>query len=163
MINLYEIELLENEVEILLSNSEGEITFEIDMILQKISENKENKLELIAKLIKNIESETEAFSREISRLKDLREKSERKEENLKKLVSRLLPEGEKFKKGTHSMYYSKSESVFISDVDKILQNPQFVRTKTIVEPDKVAIKEALKNNLVIEGAILVSNSHLHVK
>lgn len=53
-----------------------------------------------------------------------------------------------------------SNSVWVSPD---FNNPEYMRTTTTAAPDKVAIKEALKNGVVIDGAMLLEKENLSVK
>jgi hypothetical protein len=57
--------------------------------------------------------------------------------------------------------FRKSESVEIINEAQLTE--QFTTTKTTVTPNKVAIKTALKNGEVVEGAVLVTNLNLQIK
>ena len=60
-----------------------------------------------------------------------------------------------------TLRFRKSSSVEITDSESLPE--QFLRTKTVVEPDKTAIKNALKAGEKIQGAQLVESRNLQIK
>lgn len=60
-----------------------------------------------------------------------------------------------------TLRFRKSSSVEITDSESLPE--QFLRTKTVVEPDKAAIKNALKAGEKIQGAQLVESRNLQIK
>ena len=60
-----------------------------------------------------------------------------------------------------TLRFRKSSSVEITDSELLPE--QFLRTKTVVEPDKTAIKNALKAGEKIQGAQLVESRNLQIK
>lgn len=60
-----------------------------------------------------------------------------------------------------TLRFRKSSSVEITDSEALPE--QFLRTKTVVEPDKTAIKNALKAGETIQGAQLVESRNLQIK
>ena len=60
---------------------------------------------------------------------------------------------------TIKLSFRKSESVEIDDIDAL--DDRFKRIK--IEPDKTAIKTALKIGEKVEGARLVENQNLQIK
>ena len=60
-----------------------------------------------------------------------------------------------------TLRFRKSSSVEITDSESLPK--QFLRTKTVVEPDKAAIKNALKAGEKIQGAQLVESRNLQIK
>ena len=60
-----------------------------------------------------------------------------------------------------TLRFRKSSSVEITDSESLPE--QFLRTKTVIEPDKAAIKNALKAGEKIQGAQLVESRNLQIK
>lgn len=60
-----------------------------------------------------------------------------------------------------TLRFRKSSSVEITDSESLPK--QFLRAKTVVEPDKTAIKNALKAGEKIQGAQLVESRNLQIK
>lgn len=57
------------------------------------------------------------------------------------------------------LYFRKSEKVEITDESKLSED--FVVIKK--EPNKILIKEALKNGSIVDGAELITNQNLQIK
>lgn len=60
-----------------------------------------------------------------------------------------------------TLRFRKSSSVEIGDASVLPE--RFLRTKTIVEPDRLAIKNALKAGEEIQGVALVESRNLQIK
>lgn len=58
--------------------------------------------------------------------------------------------------------FRKSESVLVETPVGLLP-PEYVRVKLVKEPDKDAIKKALKAGKIIEGASLITSQNLQIK
>jgi Siphovirus Gp157 len=61
----------------------------------------------------------------------------------------------------HKISIRESESVEIDDLTKLPD--EYVRTKIIVEPDKISIKYALKKGEAVQGARLIKNKNVQIK
>lgn len=61
----------------------------------------------------------------------------------------------------YDLYYSKSESVEILDENLIPK--EYIKETTTTSPDKVKIKNAIKQDVVVPGAILKENNNLQIK
>lgn len=87
------------------------------------------------------------------------------ENNLTRLESTMLnllklSGHDKITAGTFTIGTRKSVSVWVSPD---FNNPEFMRIKTTSEPDKVAIKDALKSGEKIDGAYLTEKENLAIK
>ena len=128
--------------------------------LNQLEMERDDKIEGIALWIKNLEAEANGISEEMKSLKARKEAKERKAKNLRDYIQHSLA-GEKFETSRVSISYRKSSSVDITDISLI--DPDYLRTKTTVEPDKNAIKAALKDGEEVEGARLVENVSMQLK
>jgi hypothetical protein len=95
---------------------------------------------------------------EIARITELKRTTEDRIERLTKVIRHAL-DGEKWKDGTHSVSYRKSKAVAITDYNALPL--EYLKVKT--EPDKTAIKEAIKGGATVEGAMLVENTSVIIK
>ena len=57
--------------------------------------------------------------------------------------------------------YRKSDSVEVTDIDKLPE--EYIKTKIEKNPDKVAIKNAIKDGKEINGAKIVTNYNIQIK
>ncbi len=112
-------------------------------------------------VIRSFEYENDIIDAEIKRLKALKEQKEKAIQKLKDAVSDAmnLYGIEKVESPALKLSFRKSESVEISEnLDK-----RFMIEKVTLQPDKVAIKEAIKKGEQVEGAVLVINQNLQIK
>lgn len=157
-----EIDLIESAIADILYG-EDEINVEaLDNLMQAKTETITNGLEALCKIRARKQGEINAIKDEITRLK---EKAERETKALERLESYMhsmfLRSGEKkIIAGTFTLSTRTSTSVWLSPEFNV---PEYMRTKTVVEPDKVAIKEALKDGKQIAGASLTTKENLQIK
>jgi hypothetical protein len=112
-------------------------------------------------VIRSFEYENDIIDAEIKRLKSLKEQKEKAIQKLKDAVSDAmnLYSIEKVESPALKLSFRKSESVEISEnLDQ-----RFMIEKITLQPDKVAIKEAIKKGEQVEGAVLVINQNLQIK
>lgn len=154
---LYEIDRqILNAIEFGCDPETGEI---IDAAaLDALEMAKEEKTENIILLIKDLTAENKAISEEEQALAKRRRAGENRVEWLKNYLMASL-EGEKFKTPRCSASYRKTAVVSIIDESAIPS--EYIRTKT--EPNKMAIKDALKAGETIPGATLEDRVSLIIK
>lgn len=109
---------------------------------------------------KNLEADADKLKAEAKRLNDRAKQLASRAEKFKEYLTSCL-NGKKWKNGVHEINYRKSEVVEI--VDESLIPFVYLRTKTIVEPDKNEIKTHLKSGATIEGVKLVTKNNLQIK
>lgn len=119
---------------------------------------RDKKIENIAMWHKELLAEAAALKAEADKLMARRKTAENKAESLKSYLDEVLG-GEKFKTARVAISYRKSEPVEITNQAKIPQ--EFLRVKT--EPDKTAIKAALKAGKEVDGARLVESRNIQIK
>lgn len=156
-----QIELAINEV--LQGDENGNISLEaLDILFQTKMTTIQNGLEILSKIRANKMANIEALKAEAVRMADKAKSEAKKLEGLENYMLDLLKKsGEaKIEAGTFTVSTRKSQSVWTVPDFNI---EGFMRTKTTVEPDKTAIKDALKAGQVIEGAALVDKENLSVR
>lgn len=127
--------------------------------LEALMMERSEKLENIACWIKDIKSECDSIKAEEKALAERRQAKERKAESLKKYLDEALA-GQKFETSRCVVSFRKSQKVEITDFDKIPDD--YLRYKT-PEPDKTAIKAAIKDGLTVEGCELVDSVTMSIK
>jgi len=141
----------------------GELTVDIEA-LNALQMEREQKLENIALYLKNITAEAAAIKAESDALTERRRVLERKADKMRELLTTGLA-GEKFTTPRVSVTFRKSKALEL-DEEKFLswaaEYPQFTRRKD-PEPDKVTIKEGLKQGMTIPGAEIVEKMNIIVK
>ena len=160
---LYEdVELIENAINDILYGEEDIDIVALDNLMQVKTQTIVNGLEALCKIRARKESDIAALKAEATRMK---EKAEREEKALLRLESymadMLKRSGEKkLTAGTFTIGTRESTSVWLSADFNV---PEYMRTTTTTAPDKIAIKEALKNGATIPGAALAVKENLAVK
>lgn len=127
--------------------------------LDKLTMERETKLENVACWIKELKAEAEALKAEKMAFAKRQQVAENKMESLKKYLAYAL-DGQAFKTVRASVTFRKSQAVEIDDIYKLDEN--YLRYKE-PEADKTAIKEALKAGQTVAGATLVENTSVIIK
>lgn len=119
-------------------------------------------MERLAKLRANKLGLLAALKEEISRLEKRATQTKKTVEWVENYIFNLLhASGEKkLEVGSFIIGSRLSKSVW---VEPDFNNPTYCRTKTITEPDKIAIKAALNNGIAIDGALLIEKENLTIK
>lgn len=111
------------------------------------------KLEGTACYVRELEAEAEAIKAEEDRLAKRRKALEGKAARLKTyLMPALEAVGGKVKGVMASLRISRTQAVKVLDLEALPE--AFRRIKTTIDPDKTAIKKALKSGEDIPGAVL---------
>lgn len=127
--------------------------------LDKLTMEREVKLENVACWIKELKAEAEALKAEKMAFAKRQQVAENKMDSLKKYLAYAL-DGQAFKTTRASVTFRKSQSVEIADIYKLDEN--YLRYKE-PEADKTAIKEAIKQGKTVAGATLVENTSVIIK
>ncbi len=120
----------------------------------------EEKVENIACYIKNLTSDIADFKAEESNLAARRKALEKKVEFLKRLLLDNM-DGRKFSTIKCAVSFRKSEAVQVDDAK--LVPAEMLRIKKTYDPDKTAIKAAIKSGREIAGCKLVENTSVQIK
>jgi hypothetical protein len=159
--NLYEITRETLELASLLETEE--LTPELEAMLVINQEKMEVKVNNYAKVIANIQSDSEAIDQEIKRLKAMKDSKDRAITRLKDAVreAMLVSAIDKIESPLFKLSLRRSESVEVDIVEALPS--QFINVKNVVSADKVAIKEAIKRGENITGARIIENFNLQIK
>jgi len=160
--NLYQ--LTETYAQLLqLDLEEQDMVTALDSIQGTVAE----KAEGILMVMKTLEAEQDAYTKEIARLNDLKSKSEKKVDSMKEYLSYNLQQMDikKLDTALFKLSFRKSEVVVITDHYRIPK--EFMKEKITETPDKTAlkkaIKEATKNGFGIDGCCLETKQNLQIK
>ena len=140
-----------------------ELTPELESMLiinqQELSEKSMN----YAKVIRNKEADSDAIENEIKRLKSMKDANDRVADRMKLAVrDAMLASGiDKIESSLFKLSLRRSESVEVVNIDQLPES--LVTVKKTVSADKVKIKEAIKNGVPVEGAVIVENYSLQIK
>lgn len=140
----------------------GEI-IDIDR-LNDLQLERDTKIENVACWIKELKAEAEAIKAEKQTLAERQKVAENKAESLKKWLAYAL-DGQKFKTSKCSISYRKSESVEVTEegLNNLIKEHDELLTYKAPEPNKKAIKDALKDGLSVDGVQLVQNTSTIIK
>lgn len=127
--------------------------------LDKLTMEREAKLENVACWIKELKAEAEALKAEKMAFAKRQQVAENEMESLKNWLAYAL-NGQAFKSTRASVTFRKSQAVEIADIYKLDKN--YLRYKE-PEADKTAIKEAFKQGKTVAGATLVENTSVIIK
>jgi hypothetical protein len=143
--------------------AEGELSEELIQAIEINETDLKEKAVNYGYAIRMFEFDNTIVDEEIKRLQALKKLNNKKAEWLERTISNAMQQFgiEKVESPTLKLSFRKSESVEI--VNEAQLTEQFTTTKTTVTPNKTAIKEAIKNGEVVEGAVLVTNFNLQIK
>lgn len=127
--------------------------------LDKLTMERDAKIENVALWIKDLKAEAEALKAEKMAFAERQKVAENKIESLKKWLAYAL-DGQDYKSVRASVSFRTSESVEIDDIYAVDEN--YLRYKE-PEADKTAIKNAIKAGQEVAGATLVENTSVIIK
>lgn len=151
---LYEItELIKKSEELELTQDDLEL---LEIELKEKSDN-------IIKYVQNLEGNINIIDTEIKRLQELKKTEKNKIERMKEYIKYSMDKMglKKIESPIGKISLRKSESVEIEDIEKI--PGEFVTIKQTFNPDKTAIKKAIKEGREIEGAKVVIKENITIK
>ena len=132
--------------------------------LDALQMERDAKIENVALWIKDLKAEAEAIKAEKMALAERQRVAENKAESLKKWLAYAL-DGQKFSTAKCAVSFRKTEKVEISDVGmiRLMKEHDELLTYRDPEPNKTAIKQALKDGLTVQGVQLVQNTSTIIK
>lgn len=152
--NLYEInEQLQNVFEECV-NEDGEISEQAMEQITALNLAKDEKVENIVLMVKNLEADAEKIGAESQKLAKRAKECTNKAKWLKNYLIYAL-KGEKFKSARCSVSYRKNSSVECTLADVSVLPAEFLRSKP--ELNKTAVKEYIANGGTVEGCAVVES------
>lgn len=153
--NLYEIDL---EILSCVDAETGEILdFER---LESLTMERDRKIENVALWVKNLMSDAGAIKAEKDALAEREAKCRAKAESLKRYLADAL-QGQKFSTAKCAVSFRKASAVQVDDVDRI--PAELLRVTTTIEPNKTAIKAAIKEGCDVSGCQLIETMSVQIK
>lgn len=132
--------------------------------LSSLQMERDAKIENVACWIKDLKAEAEAIKQEKQALAERQKVAENKADSLKKWLAYAL-DGQNFSTSKCAVSFRKTESVEVTPDG--LENLKAMRDDLLKykepEPDKTAIKQALKSGLSVRGVQLVQNTSTIIK
>lgn len=147
-----------------LKNFEFEVDEETGEILnaEKLDQlelARDEKIENICLLIKNLKSDAEAYKAEKESFAKKEKTTKNKIESLSNYLERML-DGDTFNSTRATVSYRKSEKIECADIS--LVPTDFLRYKE-PELNRTEIKKAIKNGVEIRGCTLVETVNMQIK
>ena len=133
--------------------------------LDKLQMEREEKLENVACWIKELKAEAEAIKAEKQILANRQKVAENKAESLKKYLAYAL-DGKKFSTAKCAVSFRTTESVEVTTegIENLMRyGKDDLLTYKTPEPNKTAIKQAIKDGLSVAGVQLVQNISTIIK
>lgn len=127
---------------------------------EQLQLEKTEKIENLACWVKNLEAYADALNNEKKSIGEKLTKVKNRIDGIKRYMSDNFA-GEKLQTGKVSVGWRSSESVEVSEIEKIPK--QYLTFKVVIEPDKTAIKKAIKDGAEIEGCELVKKQNIQIK
>jgi hypothetical protein len=161
--SLYQIEQnYLNLVESLIENG-GELTPELETELSINKEQLQNKGVCYGFIVKELEGNIDLIDLEIKRLQALKKPLVNSIDRLKNNLSQAMQmfDVTELKTPLLKINFRKSESIEVTDID--LLDTDFVKTTITKAADKIAIKDAIKAEIPVRGAVLITNYNLQIK
>ena len=132
--------------------------------LDKLQMERDTKLENVACWIKDLKAEAEALKAEKQALEERQKVAENKAESLKKWLAYVL-DGKKFSTSKCAVSFRKTEAVEVTTdgLNNLMKEHDELLTYKAPEPNKTAIKQAIKDGLNVAGVQLVQNTSTIIK
>lgn len=131
-----------------------------DGAFDALAEAREKKIEGVGLMVKSKAALVAELKEEKKRITDRIAVLENQNRGTREFLARYLG-GKKFETARVRYSYRKATAVQIEDATKIPE--KYIRTKITKEPDKVAIKDALKAGEEVPGAELREGANLIIK
>lgn len=132
--------------------------------LTELQMEREKKVENVACWIKELKAEADAIKAEKQALADRQRVAENKVESLKRWLAYAL-DGKKFSTARCAVSFRSSESVEVTEhgLEALMKEHDELLTYKKPEPNKTAIKQAIKDGLSVSGVQLVQNVSAIIK
>lgn len=127
--------------------------------LNELSMQYDEKIEGIGLWIKNLLSDMEAYKKEKEAFAEREKAAKSKAESLKKYLLSAL-DGQKFSTAKVAISFRQSEAVTIAEGAHVPD--EYIRRKVTEEPDKTALKKALKSGESIPGVTLEKTQSVQI-
>lgn len=168
MASLYEInQQIEEAFAKAIDPETGEISEEAIELINALQLEKDTKIENVALWHKNTAADIKAIGDEIKALQDRKRRLEAKQAWMDKYLEYAL-QGQKFETPKVAISYRKSTTVEFPNMEAFLNSycysgTDYITIKTEFVPNKTAIKEAIKDGKIVEGAALVEHQNMQIK
>lgn len=159
---LYESLQIEQEIEHIVEQNDGEITDDQFQSLIEAQTTALAKVENVCRYVKHLELFISNCKAEEKRIKENRQKAEKRIESIKKFINPyVLEHGGKIDAGTFRLSNRKSKAVNVYDEESIPAEYKIIQQ--IIKVDKTAIKKALESGAYVTGAELEEHNNTQIK
>lgn len=145
----------------IIEENEGELTPELEEALTLNQMGLEVKAESYIHVIKRLQADVQLAKDYEATAKAFRAKKEKAIERLEQALLNAVLRFDKIETGIHTVSTRKSESVEITDEQKL--STEYTTVKLVVTPNKTLIKSAIKAGKEVPGAVLKVNDNLSIK
>jgi hypothetical protein len=158
--NIYDVREIEEEVEQIAKENEGEIPPEKMEALVKARMGTLEQIEKLVKYIKFCEYMADNADAEVERIKEMKRIVQNRAKSIAQYLTPYVREKKKITVGTFALSIRKSDAVILADD---FNNKDYMTEKITYTADKGKIKEALKSGQSVSGAILEIRDNLQIK
>ncbi|MBQ0099830.1 MAG: siphovirus Gp157 family protein [Firmicutes bacterium] len=161
--NLYEIDKDLRTLWTKIAEQDGEITEEDMQVLNDLNIARDDKLKGYGILIRELKGDIADCSEEIKRIKEIQDKKKKLVERLENTLKTFMENNDipKFNSIEVNIGFRKSQVLEIED-NAELPN-EYMRIKEVREPDKEAIKDAIKHGVEFKGIYLIDKQNIQIK
>jgi hypothetical protein len=158
--NIYNTQQLEQQIEEIAINNDGEIPEELFKLLVESETKTEEQVENLINYIVELKYNVENLQSEKMRIDHKKQVAQNKIDNIEKYLLDYVENKGKMTVGSFTVTTRKSKKVILSSD---FYNLDYGVDKTTFQADKKLIKQALDNNEVITGAELQENKKISIK
>ena len=158
--NIYDVSIIENEIEFIAQNNDGEVPEEKFQELIEAQTKSVEQIDRLCQYIKFLEMGIDNCKAEEKRISEMRKKADNKIESIKKYLLPFFEKKGKLSAGTFTLSTRKSESVELADD---FFNPVYSQLVQTYIHNKADIKQAIKNGIEVPGAQIIENQNLQIK
>ena len=149
--NLYEVnEAIETAFNLAVDPETGEVNEEQLVLLEMLEMERDKKIENIALLIKNLRADAVALKAEKEAFQKRQRQAENKANSLSNYLESVL-NGEKFTTDKCAISWRRSSKIVLNEGVTVYDLDTHFLRMSEPELDKVAIKKALADGVVVEG------------
>jgi len=159
--NLYEISVLEKQIERAAADNDGEISEEQLKALVEAQTASVVQIEKLCQYIRHLELGAEACKAEEERIRTMRNRADNRVASIKTYLTPYIEKHGKFEAGTFTLSLRKSSRLKLED--GISVPSEFVRVVESVSVDKDGMKKAIKAGAHIDGAYIEDHYSLQIK
>lgn len=141
------------------TDEDGVINYEsIKDEFEALTLKRDEKIDNIISFIKSRKAMAEALKAEKNNIAKRQQQAEREVERMKEYLAFCL-DGSKWESTAGKVSYRKSQQVVIDDIDALPE--EYIRIERV--PSKSAIKEDLKQGVIVDGAHMVDNINVTIR